>query len=127
MGMDVNEDEDNEDQEEEEEEKKKKGPPQVANPMKRKKQHIKGRRVQVYGKKKHALALAICGDGHGMIRVNGRPLDLMTPQPMRLKCYEPFLLVGKDKYQDIDIHIRVKGGGPVAQVYGMKYPPFYIQ
>ena len=93
--------------------------PQKQNRRKRKKQSITGRRVQTFGKKKHAIAIALCGDGHGMIRVNGKPLDLMEPKPLRLKVYEPLLLVGRDKYQDLDIHIRVKGGGHVAQIYGM--------
>ena len=48
-----------------------------------------------------------------------KPLDLMEPKPLRLKVYEPLLLVEKDKFQDLDIHIRVKGGGHVAQIYGM--------
>ena len=61
----------------------------------------------------------MCGAGYGMIRVNGRPIDLCEPKPMRVKLYEPVLLAGKDKFQNIDIHVRVKGGGNVAQVYGM--------
>jgi len=93
---------------------------QPQNRRKTKKQSIRGRRVQTFGKKKHAIAMALCGDGHGMIRVNGKPLDLMEPKPLRLKVYEPFLLVGKDKYQDLDIHIRVKGGGVVAQIYAVR-------
>ena len=54
-----------------------------------------------------------------MIRVNGKPLDLVEPKPMRLKLYEPILLVGVKEFEDIDIHIRVRGGGHVAQIYGM--------
>ena len=88
-------------------------------PYQKPERQIKGRRVQTFGKKKKAIALAICGDGYGMIRVNGRPLDCIQPEPLRLKVYEPFLLVGKDKFQDLDIHVRVKGGGQVAQIYGM--------
>eukprot|EP00483_Globobulimina_turgida_P000792 UN00793 len=90
------------------------------NRRRKKKQSITGRRVQTFGKKKHAIAIALCGDGHGMIRVNGKPLDLIEPKPLRLKVYEPFLLVGKDKYQDLDIHIRVRGGGHVAQIYAVR-------
>ena len=86
---------------------------------KRPKQSIQGRKVQVFGKKKHAIAIAICGDGFGIIRVNGKPLDLIEPKPLRLKVYEPLLLVGKEEFEKIDIHIRVRGGGPVAQIYGM--------
>eukprot|EP01084_Bolivina_argentea_P170683 295770_1 len=96
------------------------GKPQQQKRRKKKKQSITGRRVQTFGKKKHAIAIALCGDGHGMIRVNGKPLDLIEPKPLRLKVYEPLLLVGKDKYQDLDIHIRVKGGGHVAQIYAVR-------
>lgn len=39
---------------------------------------------------------------------------------MRLKVYEPFLLVGKDMYENLDIHIRVKGGGHIAQIYAVR-------
>ncbi|ETO10172.1 ribosomal protein S16, component of cytosolic 80S ribosome and 40S small subunit [Reticulomyxa filosa] len=77
------------------------------------------RKVQTYGKKKHAIAMAVVGDGFGMIRVNGHPLDLVEPKPMRLKLYEPLFVAGKKKFENIDIHIRVKGGGHVAQVYGL--------
>jgi small subunit ribosomal protein S16e len=29
------------------------------------------------------------------------------------------LIVGKDRFAGVDIRVRVKGGGHVAQVYGM--------
>lgn len=122
QGMDVVEDGDKEEQAAEKKDEKKE--PKKNKPRKRRKQNITGRKVQVYGKKKKAMAIALCGDGHGMIRVNGRPLDILNPKPMRLKAYEPLLLVGRDKFQDLDIHVRVRGGGPVAQVYGMKYSSF---
>ncbi len=35
-----------------------------------------------------------------------------------LKLEEPILLLGRDKFSAVDIRIRVKGGGHVAQVYG---------
>jgi len=31
---------------------------------------------------------------------------------------EPVLLLGKSRFDGVDIRIRVKGGGRVAQVYG---------
>ena len=31
---------------------------------------------------------------------------------------EPILLLGKDRFAGVDIRIRVKGGGHIAQVYG---------
>jgi small subunit ribosomal protein S16e len=36
-----------------------------------------------------------------------------------MKLQEPLLIVGKDKFAGIDIRIRVKGGGHVAQIYGI--------
>lgn len=35
-----------------------------------------------------------------------------------MKLQEPILIAGKDKFAGIDIRIRVKGGGHVAQIYG---------
>lgn len=48
-----------------------------------KKQPIK--RVQVYGRKKTATALAVCKEGTGIIKVNGKPLKLMEPEVLRAK------------------------------------------
>lgn len=48
-----------------------------------KKQPVK--RVQVYGRKKTATALAVCKEGTGIIKVNGRPLKLIEPEILRAK------------------------------------------
>jgi hypothetical protein len=48
--------------------------------------------VQVFGRKRNATAVAHCKAGRGVIKVNGVPIDLMEPEPMRLKCFEPVLL-----------------------------------
>lgn len=76
--------------------------------------------VQVFGRKKTATAVAYCKPGKGMIRVNDRPLDLVEPQVLRFKLIEPILLVGQERFSDIDIKIRVKGGGRVAQIYAIR-------
>jgi small subunit ribosomal protein S16e len=39
---------------------------------------------------------------------------------MRLKVYEPVLIVGQDKFANLDIRIRVKGGGIIAQTYAIR-------
>eukprot|EP00929_Paragymnodinium_shiwhaense_P110565 TRINITY_DN776_c0_g1_i4.p1 TRINITY_DN776_c0_g1~~TRINITY_DN776_c0_g1_i4.p1 ORF type:complete len:101 (+),score=26.23 TRINITY_DN776_c0_g1_i4:155-457(+) len=39
---------------------------------------------------------------------------------MRLKVYEPLLLLGKDKWSKLDIRLRVKGGGYTSQVYAIR-------
>ena len=31
---------------------------------------------------------------------------------------EPLLLLGKERFSGVDIRVRVKGGGHVAQIYG---------
>ncbi|VDN86206.1 unnamed protein product, partial [Brugia pahangi] len=33
---------------------------------------------------------------------------------------EPLLILGKERYQDVDIRVRVNGGGHVAQIYAIR-------
>merc|ERR1711883_5106 len=79
-----------------------------------------GQYVQVYGRKKTATAVALCKEGKGLIKVNGRPLDKIEPECLRLKLEEPLLVVGKDRFSGIDIKIKVSGGGRVAQIYAIR-------
>ena len=76
--------------------------------------------VQVFGRKRNATAVAHCKAGRGIIKVNGVPIDLLEPEPMRLKCFEPVFLVGQDKFSIVDIRVRVKGGGQSAQIYAIR-------
>jgi small subunit ribosomal protein S16e len=76
--------------------------------------------VQVFGKKKNATAVARCVQGKGLIRVNGKPLKLFAPEILRAKLYEPILILGTDKYAEVDIRIRVTGGGHTSQVYATR-------
>lgn len=76
--------------------------------------------VHSFGKKKKATAVAVCKPGNGLIKVNGRPLELVQPEILRFKLYEPILILGKERFSGVDIRIRVKGGGPVAQVYAIR-------
>merc|ERR1711997_813576 len=76
--------------------------------------------VQVFGRKKTATAVAFCKRGAGMIKVNGRPLDLVQPQTLRMKVEEPLLILGKERFAGIDIRVRVKGGGQIAQLYAIR-------
>merc|ERR1711974_430954 len=76
--------------------------------------------VQVFGRKKTATAVAYCKRGKGLIKVNGRPLELVEPRALQFKLMEPVLLLGKDRFADIDIRIRVKGGGHVSQIYAIR-------
>lgn len=76
--------------------------------------------VQVFGRKKTATAVAFCKRGNGMIKVNGKPLNLVEPVTLRMKVQEPVLLLGKERCAGIDIRVRAKGGGQVAQLYAIR-------
>ncbi|XP_027627805.1 40S ribosomal protein S16-like isoform X2 [Tupaia chinensis] len=58
--------------------------------------------VQVFGCKKTSTAMAHCKRGNGLI-----------------KLLEPVLLLGKERFAVVDIRVRVKGGGHVAQIYAI--------
>ena len=55
-----------------------------------------------------------------MIRVNGRPLDLIEPASMRTKAFEPVFLIGGNRFKDLSIRVRVKGSGSMAQVMAVR-------
>jgi len=76
--------------------------------------------VQVFGRKKTATAVAHCKRGNGLIKVNGKPLDIIEPTTLRYKLQEPILLLGKERFSGVDMRVRVKGGGHVAQIYAIR-------
>jgi len=76
--------------------------------------------VQTFGRKKTATAVAFVKKGTGMIKVNGVPISLLQPEILKLKTFEPVLLVGTEKFGQVDIRVRVKGGGTTAQIYAIR-------
>ena len=66
--------------------------------------------VLTSGKRKTAIARAVCLAGKGRIRINNVPLEIQQPELARLKMLEPVLIAG-DLANNVDINIRVKGGG----------------
>merc|ERR1711939_475723 len=76
--------------------------------------------VQCFGKKKTATAVAHCKAGKGLVKVNGKPLNLVQPEILRFKVYEPLLIVGLEKFANVDIRVRVTGGGHTSQVYAFR-------
>ncbi|KAF8807342.1 ribosomal protein S9 [Phlegmacium glaucopus] len=76
--------------------------------------------VQTFGKKKTATAVAHAREGRGLIRVNGSPINLVQPEILRLKVYEPILVAGEESFAPLDIRVRVKGGGHTSQVYAIR-------
>merc|ERR1711865_963714 len=79
----------------------------------------KNEKVQCFGRKKKAVAVALVRTGTGNVRVNGCPIHTLKPDILRVKVYEPMMLLG-DKFKKVDIRIRVKGGGFTGQVYAMR-------
>ena len=72
--------------------------------------------VQTFGRKKKATAVAFVKKGTGLIKVNGSPISLLQPEILKLKTYEPILLLGSERFQNVDIRVRAKGGGTTGQV-----------
>ena len=74
----------------------------------------------LFNRKKTATACAFAKQGRGLIKVNGQPIELIEPESLRLKAFEPVLILGQDKFTNLDILIRVKGGGMTAQIYAIR-------
>jgi hypothetical protein len=53
----------------------------------------------------------------------GEPLELVKPEVLRHKVFEPVLFIGKQKVKNLDIRLRVRGGGHVSQIYGERSGP----
>ena len=56
------------------------------------------KQVQTFGRKKNATAVAVCSAGRGNIRVNGKSMNFMEPVSMRMKAWEPILLLGQTRF-----------------------------
>merc|ERR1712086_1196767 len=82
--------------------------------------HRRMETVQTFGRKREAVAVAFVKKGKGLIKVNGVPIELVQPETLRYKVWEPVLLLGTNRYQEVDIRIRVKGGGYTSQIYAIR-------
>merc|ERR1719502_796705 len=80
----------------------------------------KSEKVQCFGRKKTAVAVALVRTGSGQVRINGCPITTVKPDILRVKVYEPLLLLGTDKWKKVDIRLRVKGGGYTSQIYALR-------
>lgn len=68
---------------------------------------------------KKAVAVAHCKKGNGVLKVNGYPIEHIRPEAIAEKVLEPIRLLGQPHFANVDIRIKVSGGGQTAQVYGM--------
>ncbi|MCK4968118.1 MAG: 30S ribosomal protein S9 [Candidatus Aenigmarchaeota archaeon] len=66
--------------------------------------------INTIGKRKAAVARAVAKKGTGKIMINKKPLDLVTPNLLKLKIKEPIIMSGSYA-ENMDISVNVKGGG----------------
>jgi small subunit ribosomal protein S16e len=76
--------------------------------------------VFTHGKKKNAVANAVVARGTGVITVNRIPIQNIEPKTLRIKVFEPLLLLGAEHFKNLRIKVRVSGGGPIAQLYAAR-------
>eukprot|EP01086_Lenisia_limosa_P003977 TRINITY_DN18825_c0_g1_i1.p1 TRINITY_DN18825_c0_g1~~TRINITY_DN18825_c0_g1_i1.p1 ORF type:complete len:145 (-),score=48.36 TRINITY_DN18825_c0_g1_i1:156-590(-) len=81
-------------------------------------QNIKA--VQTFGRKKTAVAVAHCKEGKGILKLNGCPIELVQPEGLRFKVFEPVLILSRSRFENVDIRVRVRGGGYTSQVYAIR-------
>jgi small subunit ribosomal protein S9 len=67
------------------------------------------------GKRKTAVARATVRTGKGRVRVNNVPVEIFEPQIARDKILEPLRLAGDNVWKQLDIDIRMSGGGFMGQ------------
>ena len=76
--------------------------------------------VYTHGKKRNAIANAVVTEGNGTITINRIPLQNIEPKTLRVKIFEPILILGVEKFKNLRIKVRVSGGGSVAQLYAAR-------
>ena len=69
----------------------------------------------VSGKRKTAIARAVVKPGMGRIRINMTPLEIYQPEVARQKIMEPLIQAGDDVWKQLDIDVKVSGGGYMGQ------------
>lgn len=69
----------------------------------------------VSGKRKTAIARAVVKPGIGRIRINKTPIEILEPEIAREKIMEPLLQAGGEVWKQMDIDVKVSGGGYMGQ------------
>ena len=67
------------------------------------------------GKRKTAIARATVRLGKGRVRINNVPLEIFEPKLARDKILEPLLLIDEKVCKQLDINVKVSGGGFMGQ------------
>jgi len=69
----------------------------------------------VSGKRKTATSRAVVRPGIGRIRINRTPVEILEPAGAREKIMEPLLQAGEDVWKQLDMDVKVLGGGYMGQ------------
>jgi len=67
------------------------------------------------GKRKTAVARATVRTGKGRVRINNIPVEIFEPPIARDKILEPLRLAGDNVWKQLDIDIKMSGGGFMGQ------------
>ncbi|MFX0122326.1 MAG: 30S ribosomal protein S9 [Candidatus Hodarchaeota archaeon] len=67
------------------------------------------------GKRRTAIARAIIKEGNGRVLINGKPIEIVEPEIVRMKLMEPFYFIEDKTRLSVDIKVKVKGGGYMGQ------------
>ncbi|MBS3060306.1 MAG: 30S ribosomal protein S9 [DPANN group archaeon] len=80
--------------------------------------------VQTSGKKKTAVARLTLKPGVGDIKINGVPLQQLTPKAAQTIINEPIVIakdiLGEDFAKQIDVQINTNGGGTMGQSFAAR-------
>ena len=69
----------------------------------------------VSGRRKTATARAVVRPGIGRIRINRTPIEIFEPEIAREKIMEPLIQAGDDVRNQLDIDVKISGGGYMGQ------------
>ena len=69
----------------------------------------------VSGKRKTATARAVVKQGVGRVWINKTPVEIYEPEIAREKILEPLVQAGEEVWKQIDMDIKVSGGGYMGQ------------
>ena len=76
--------------------------------------------VLASARRKTARAKALIKEGRGRIFINGTPLEILEPEPVRLKIMEPIMLAGEEIISKVDIYSEAHGGGIMGQASAIR-------
>jgi len=73
------------------------------------------RTLVVSGKRKTATSRAVVRQGIGRVRINRTPVEIFEPTIAREKIMEPLVQAGDEVRKQLDIDVKVLGGGYMGQ------------